>query len=96
MRAWLHELAVAWRTANQPCRENNRLHSLERDDAVSCGTRVGLRLHRVSCAGCRRMNAQLNTLGDLARARASRADGSPPVGGMPVAVRARLARRLGE
>jgi hypothetical protein len=55
------------RVLKMPCREHTELFSRQLDGAITPGEAIGLRLHLLLCAGCRRFKAHLGRLRDMTR-----------------------------
>ena len=51
------------------CREATELMSRARDEKLTLGQRIGLRLHTLICAGCRRTGEQFELIGQLVRGK---------------------------
>ena len=51
------------------CREATELMSRARDEKLTLGQRMGLRLHTLICAGCRRTEEQFELIGQLVRGK---------------------------
>lgn len=51
------------------CREATELMSRARDEKLTLGQRLGLRLHTLICAGCRRTGEQFELIGQLVRGK---------------------------
>lgn len=51
------------------CREATELMSRARDEKLTLGQRMGLRLHTLICAGCRRTGEQFELIGQLVRGK---------------------------
>ena len=51
------------------CREATELMSRARDEKLTLGQRIGLRLHTLICAGCRRTREQFELIGQLVRSK---------------------------
>ena len=51
------------------CREATELMSRAREEKLTLGQRIGLRLHTLICAGCRRTGEQFELIGQLARGK---------------------------
>ena len=54
------------------CREATELMSRARDEKLTLGQRLGLRLHTLICAGCRRTGEQFELIGQLVRGKPQR------------------------
>jgi hypothetical protein len=54
------------RVLGMPCREHTALFSRQLDEPLSAGMTVGLRIHLLYCAGCRKFKAQVGRLRELA------------------------------
>ena len=51
------------------CREATELMSRAREERLTLGQRIGLRLHTLICAGCRRTGEQFELIGQLVRGK---------------------------
>ena len=51
------------------CREATELMSRAREEKLTLGQRIGLRLHTLICAGCRRTGEQFELIGQLVRGK---------------------------
>lgn len=51
------------------CREATELMSRAREEKLTLGQRMGLRLHTLICAGCRRTGEQFELIGQLVRGK---------------------------
>ena len=51
------------------CREATELMSRAREEKLTPGQRIGLRLHTLICAGCRRTGEQFELIGQLVRGK---------------------------
>ncbi len=51
------------------CREATELMSRAREEKLPRGQRMGLRLHTLICAGCRRTREQFELIGQLVRGK---------------------------
>ena len=81
------------RVLRMPCREHTALLSRQLDGPLPRGEHVGLRLHLVYCAGCRRFRDQIRTLRALSRALGEQTKTGE---GLPDAVRDRLIARAAQ
>lgn len=81
------------RVLTMPCREHTVLLSRQLDAPLTRGESVGLRIHIVYCAGCRRFRAHLRHLRALGQSLARGMDDQP---GLPDAVRDRLTAHVAE
>ena len=79
------------RVLNMPCREHAGLLSRRLDGQLSSGEALGLRVHLLYCAGCRRLAAQLHTLRKLGRELGEQMGTGE---GLPGAVRDRVIARV--
>ena len=51
------------------CREATELMSRAREEKLTLDQRIGLRLHTLICAGCRRTGEQFELIGQLVRGK---------------------------
>ena len=51
------------------CREATELMSRAREEKLTLGQRIDLRLHTLICAGCRRTGEQFELIGQLVRGK---------------------------
>jgi hypothetical protein len=51
------------------CREATELMSRAREEKLTLGQRIGLRLHTLICAGCRRTGEHFELIGQLVRGK---------------------------
>jgi putative zinc finger protein len=89
----IRRLVPLWRWLNLPCREFARLSSEALDRPLSRSERYALKIHLVSCLGCRRFARQVRFVRDALRTLSTRleqVDDPLPGPDLPLDVRQRI------